>query len=69
LITVSGSAPDGGIGAKALATAVAPRETKKEKNIQRAIDARADVAMLRKTTEKSKDMPNQKETYTMLMMR
>jgi len=46
----------------ALATTLAPREIKKEKKIQTARAARADVAMLRKMMEKRIDTPNQNDT-------
>jgi hypothetical protein len=55
---VSSRAPT---GAKVLAATLAPRETKKDRNIHRATEARADVAMLLKAMEKRMEMPSQKE--------
>ena len=48
-------------GAIESATTFAPRETKKERKIQSAIDASADVAMLLKDMENRMDMASQKE--------
>lgn len=62
LIRVSESPPNWRRGATALATGVATWETKNEKNIQRAMGARVEVAMVRNTMEKSIDIPNQKDT-------
>jgi hypothetical protein len=50
------------IGATALAIKPAPSPTKKEKKIQTAREARAEVAVLRKTTEKRIAIPSQKDT-------
>jgi hypothetical protein len=49
------------MGATASDKTLDPRLTKKEKNIQMARDARAEVAALRKITEKRIDIPSQKE--------
>jgi hypothetical protein len=49
------------MGAIASARTPAPKLTKKEKNIHKAKEARAEVAVLRKTTENRIDIPNQKE--------
>jgi hypothetical protein len=48
-------------GAMLSATTLAPRETKKDRKIHNATDARAEVAMFRKNIEKSMDIPSQKE--------
>ena len=48
-------------GATVLARTLAPRPTKKDKKIQRAIDARADVAILLSAMEKRMDIPIQNE--------
>ena len=48
-------------GVSALAKMLAPMDTKKEKNIQTANAARADVAVLRKMIENRMAIPNQKE--------
>ena len=48
-------------GNTAFATTLAPREMKKEKKIQIANAASADVAILRKIMEKRIATPNQKE--------
>jgi len=63
LRTILGStpAPVWLTGAKASAKTPAPRLTKKEKNIHTAKEARAEVAVLRKATEKRIEIPNQKE--------
>ena len=45
-----------------MAKVAGPIKVKKKKNTQTAIDARADVAMLRKTMDDSSAIPNQKET-------
>lgn len=62
-ISISASTPEAFwlTGATTSDRTLAPRLTKKEKKIQTARDARAEVAVLRKTTEKRIDIPNQKE--------
>jgi hypothetical protein len=54
---------------RALAKVGGPIKVKMKKNTQTAMDARADVAMLRKTMDDNMAIPNQKETYMMLMTR
>ena len=62
-ISISASTPEAVwlMGATASDKTLDPRLTKKEKNIQMASDARAEVAALRKITEKRIDIPSQKE--------
>jgi hypothetical protein len=62
LRTISGFAsPLLSTGATVLARTLAPRPTKNDKKIQRATDARADVAMLLNEMEKRMAIPSQKE--------
>jgi hypothetical protein len=49
------------IGETASAKKPAPKLTKKEKKIHTAKEAKAEVAVFRKITEKRMDIPNQKE--------
>ena len=51
----------GPIGTIASAKKPAPKLTKKEKKIQTAREAKAEVAVLRKITEKRIEIPSQKE--------
>ena len=61
-ITVSGSSPSLlSTGATELDKTLAPMETKKERKIHTATDARNDVATLRKAMEKRMESPSQKE--------
>jgi hypothetical protein len=58
---ISGLDPVCPTGATISDRTLAPKLTKKEKKIQRAKEASAEVAVLRKTTENRIDTPNQKE--------